>query len=92
MHWLISSLVFIDVSTSVYTGTTEEILIMANGILAINGTSCGCRYTIGRYIGLAVDTVIVTLLVSIINGVESINSKLLVLLLLYHHVACPPTV
>ena len=85
MHWLISSLVFIDVTTSVYTGTTEEILTM------VNGTSCGYRYS-GRYIGLAVDTVIVTLLVSIINGVESINSKLLVLLLLYHHVACPPTV
>ena len=92
MHWLISSLVFIDVTTSVCTGTTEEILTMVNGTLAINGTSCGCRCTSGRYVGLAVDTVIVTLLVSIINGVESINSKLLVLLLLYHHVACPPTV
>ena len=37
MHWLISSLVFIDVSTSVCTGTTEEILIMVNDTLAING-------------------------------------------------------
>ena len=72
MHWLISSLVFIDVTTSAYTGTKEEILTMVNGTLAINGTSCGCRYS-RRYVGLAVDTVIVTSLVSIINGVESIN-------------------
>ena len=62
MHWLISSLVFIDVSTSVCTGTTEEILTMVNGTLAINDTSCGCRYTSGRYVGLAVDTVIANII------------------------------